>query len=59
MLNLDEFEPAKKSPAGNRYCSNCCATRNSEDGYWKIIMNGRNRRWVCSEGMNKKLDGKK
>ena len=59
MLNLDEFEPAKKSPAGNRYCSNCRATRNSEDGYWKIIMNGRNRRWVCSECMNKKLDGKK
>jgi hypothetical protein len=59
MLNLDEFEPAKQSPAGDRYCSNCSLTKNSQGGYWKIIANGKNRRWLCSSCMNKKLDGKK
>jgi hypothetical protein len=59
MLNVDEFEPALKSPAGNRFCSNCTTEKNSEGGYWKIIANGKNRRWLCSSCMAKKLNGKK
>jgi hypothetical protein len=59
MLNLDEFEPAIKSPDGNRFCSNCSSSRNSEGGYWKLLMNKKNRRWICSGCMAKKLDGKK
>jgi hypothetical protein len=42
--NLVKADP---SPEGNRYCTNCSQTRNSINGFWKITLNGKTRRWIC------------
>lgn len=41
------LEPAKPNLSGERYCSNCGYTKNSDGGFWKLFANNLKRRWVC------------
>lgn len=50
-----QYEPADPSPAGTRFCTNCNLQRNSIGGYWKIIMNGKQRRWICKQCITNKF----
>lgn len=40
---------ADRTISGQMFCSHCQARRPSAGGIWKIVNNGKNRRWKCSD----------
>ena len=50
-----EMVVAEVNATGKRYCTNCNSTRPAEGGVWKILNNGRNRRWKCQSCYEKNI----
>ena len=49
------YQPAAENVAGIRFCTNCNQNKKSLGGYWKIVLNGKNRRWICINCAEKRI----
>jgi hypothetical protein len=39
---------AAAGATGKRFCSHCQQHKQSIGGFWRLMNNGKNRRWLCS-----------
>jgi len=44
---------------GTKYCSSCSKHRDTSGGKYKVSMNGKSQRWVCSECYRSRVTVKK
>ena len=57
-LKYAHYIDAEPSPLGTRFCSACSRHQQSHHGKWKVSLNGRNRRWICQDCMNRRVEVK-
>lgn len=54
-LKYATYIDAEPSPLGTRFCSACSRHKHSQDGKWKVTLNGQNRRWLCKDCMDRRV----